>query len=81
MIHFIQSSLPTGRHPTFLSPSLLVPEFPLSPLVAEYLDLRIATVSGLLSNLRSGIVKRVDLYVQWKTFNSFLCTEIQGITF
>ena len=79
MIHLIQSSLPTGSHAPFLSPALLVPQLPLGSFVAEYFDLRITTVRWLLTNIRSGIVKRVDLYVQWKTFYSFLCTEKEGL--
>ena len=79
MIHLVQSSLPTGSHTTLLSASFLVPQFPLSPFVAEYFDLRITSVRRLLTNIRSGIVKRVDLYVQWKTFYSFLCTEKEGL--
>ena len=77
MVHLVQSSLPTGRHTTLLSTSLLVPELPLSSFVAEYFDLRITSVRRLLPNIRSGIFERVNLYVQWKTFYSFLCTEME----
>ena len=79
MIHLVQSSLPTGSHATLLSSSLFVPQLPLRPFVAEYFDLRITSVRRLLANIRSGIFKRVNLYVQWKTFYSFLCTEKEGL--
>ena len=77
MIHLVQSSLPTGSHTTLLSSSLFVPQLPLRPFVAEYFDLRITSVRRLLPNIRSGIFERVNLYVQWKTFYSFLCTEME----
>ena len=77
MIHLVQPSLPTGSHTTLLSSPLLVAQLPLSSFVAEYFDLRIISVRRLLTNIRSGIFERVNLYVQWKTFYSFLCTEME----
>ena len=77
MIHLVQPSLPTGSHTTLLSSPLLVSQLPLSSFVAEYFDLRITSVRRLLTNIRSGIFERVNLYVQWKTFHSFLCAEMK----
>ena len=39
-------------------------------------DLAVAAVDAGAAHLRPGVVIRVDLDVQWKTFHSFLCTEI-----
>ena len=77
MIHLVQSSLPTGSHTTLLSSAFLVAQLPLSSFVAEYFDLRITSVRRLLTNIRSGIFERVNLYVQGKTFHSFLCAEME----
>ena len=77
MIHLVQSSLPTGGHATLLSSPLFVAQFSLGSFVAEYFDLRVTSVRRLLTNIRSGIFERVNLYVQWKTFYSFLCTEME----
>ena len=76
MVHLVKSSLAAGSHPPLGSSPLFIPQLPLSSLVTEYLDLAVTSVSWLRSNLGPGVVVCINLNVQWKTFDSFLCTEI-----
>ena len=79
MIHFIKPPLATWSHPSLGCPPFLIPEFPLCPLVTEDFNLTVSSMWRGTAYFWPGVFVGINLYVQWKTFYSFLCTEIKNI--